>query len=58
MLAGLFVHANHPSDVDLFAINELVSVSEADLVVFLGVVVVDGLVDARLYVILIELLLF
>ena len=51
MLARFLVHANHPADVDLLAVGELVAVSETDLVVLLGVVVIDGPEHARLYVV-------
>lgn len=54
MLASLFVHANHPAHIDLFTVDELVSVSKAYLVVFFGIIVVDCLVNTRFYITLVE----
>lgn len=57
VFAGFLVHSDHPTDVDLLAVDELVSVSETYLIVFLRVVVVNSLVNGRFYVVCLIVLL-
>ena len=57
VFAGFLVHSDHPTDVDLLAVDELVSVSETYLIVFFCVVVVNSLIDGRFYVVCLIVLL-
>ena len=51
VLARLLMDANHPANVDTLAVNKLVAISEAYLIVFFGIVVINSSIDAGYYVV-------